>query len=1034
MVKLSDDNSNKIIKVQNEELIKSLKDPNTYGEEIINKALKVVQDPNFFSEGVFKLVLDLIKQGNSIDDLIKGGGEISDEIKDIIDGIKNEIKENSDRIDSDIDGLENSITIYRQDYERTTKEIYQRIQSNEISGNLANVLISLKNTIEGIKERYESDKKTIDEITKDGVLTYEEKLRFTTIWETIKNEYPTFIDEFNKNEVDSSKLVGKYTKLSSSIVDLYLDKDTNTVIDRDLIITNLQEYYDSLIECLNNLYAKKENTVNGIIDDAVDGASDLGGTYGKVTSSSMLLDSIQSFLRYSLSDNKLTPSEKDKLKKDYYNDIFNLLLPEDIKLATKYKVSYENLQQSATDIRNLVDRYQLFEHEENTEITDVEGFINTFTSFYENEILMYNEIIKILQNKVNEVEEDVNNNSTSIDQTDKKLQFVAQNVKMIGEKIETSRAQYTLLSDRITQIVSGSTIDRDNSDSNDAVNSVGSNLYIALNSKSGYINPNTGIPMTTVNGSRYSEYIKSAPNIDYTLSLSNNSIDNTIWIYWYDKEKKLIKVDSKSSMDRSFSLSVISPKETSFAIVTSYQTENSLMQFEVGSTQTPYEVSPFDSINSVILAKKEVENKKRDQLEASNNYNLFSDQQKDHINKLNNILSDSVVTPEEKTVIGNILNDINRQHQYVSNKLTSYNDTSSLINFDQYLLTITQFTNSLEETESSVNISSPTNVMNNYTRFYNERDSLMGKVSQYISNDLKKAQEKLSKSTETALNAEYIKNELKRQLENQAKKIKALRNFSDEEDIYSEETIQKTKEISKDNQINPVEKVDINDILGRMKVEDEWYINQADILEISRSAFSNSRNTLIDYLNPMLTVNALYDTSKIESDSFDTKIEVYFNERKKLLKSIITANEGLYENLQHKYISASEQYDLKNEELLEYQKAIEDAKNEIGKLNDDINELKNRIQYTVRLVSSKGDIFTNNTVDTTLTAYLLKNGIDKTNELPDSAFVWSKRDIDGNIDIEWNNAHVNVGNEIKVTNEDLNEKAIFEVEIFEVIE
>ena len=103
MVKLSDDNSNKIIKGQNEELIKSLKDPDTYGEEIINKALKVVQDPNFFSEGVFKLVLDLIKQGNTIDDLIEGGGGISDEIKDIIDGIKNEIKENSDRIDSDID-------------------------------------------------------------------------------------------------------------------------------------------------------------------------------------------------------------------------------------------------------------------------------------------------------------------------------------------------------------------------------------------------------------------------------------------------------------------------------------------------------------------------------------------------------------------------------------------------------------------------------------------------------------------------------------------------------------------------------------------------------------------------------------------------------------------------------------------------------------------------------------------------------------------------------------------------------------------
>ena len=81
-----------------------------------------------------------------------------------------------------------------------------------------------------------------------------------------------------------------------------------------------------------------------------------------------------------------------------------------------------------------------------------------------------------------------------------------------------------------------------------------------------------------------------------------------------------------------------------------------------------------------------------------------------------------------------------------------------------------------------------------------------------------------------------------------------------------------------------------------------------------------------------------------------------------------------------------------------------------------------------------GDIFTNGQIKTRLSVEFLKNDIDYTDNLRDQDIIWVKMNEDGEPDEEWNSAHIGAGKYIDITEEDVTNKAIFEVRVYELIE
>lgn len=77
---------------------------------------------------------------------------------------------------------------------------------------------------------------------------------------------------------------------------------------------------------------------------------------------------------------------------------------------------------------------------------------------------------------------------------------------------------------------------------------------------------------------------------------------------------------------------------------------------------------------------------------------------------------------------------------------------------------------------------------------------------------------------------------------------------------------------------------------------------------------------------------------------------------------------------------------------------------------------------SVRIDSSAGNIFKNNTTSTILTCSVWRGSRDITSSV--SAFTWIKKDKDGNVDQSWSRAMT--GNSIVLTPADVDSKAVFE--------
>jgi phage minor structural protein len=94
-----------------------------------------------------------------------------------------------------------------------------------------------------------------------------------------------------------------------------------------------------------------------------------------------------------------------------------------------------------------------------------------------------------------------------------------------------------------------------------------------------------------------------------------------------------------------------------------------------------------------------------------------------------------------------------------------------------------------------------------------------------------------------------------------------------------------------------------------------------------------------------------------------------------------------------------------------------------------IAEIENDIVWKIELHSSKGFTFKNGDIDTVITARVYRGKDNVTATIPNSGFIWKKYNRDGNIDQAWTDAHVEVGNVISVTRDDVQEKAIFSCDI-----
>lgn len=114
--------------------------------------------------------------------------------------------------------------------------------------------------------------------------------------------------------------------------------------------------------------------------------------------------------------------------------------------------------------------------------------------------------------------------------------------------------------------------------------------------------------------------------------------------------------------------------------------------------------------------------------------------------------------------------------------------------------------------------------------------------------------------------------------------------------------------------------------------------------------------------------------------------------------------------------------DLREEEWNRALKEAEEAKRKA-------EEIEDNVVYKVEVASTKGNIFRNGDINTALVARVYKGKDDITDLLLASAFVWKKFDKDGIEDIAWFNANRGVGKSVIVSNAQVQERAVFNLDV-----
>lgn len=92
-----------------------------------------------------------------------------------------------------------------------------------------------------------------------------------------------------------------------------------------------------------------------------------------------------------------------------------------------------------------------------------------------------------------------------------------------------------------------------------------------------------------------------------------------------------------------------------------------------------------------------------------------------------------------------------------------------------------------------------------------------------------------------------------------------------------------------------------------------------------------------------------------------------------------------------------------------------------------------KLNYEIVIYSSNGDIFKNEVISTTLTAYVRQGNMDVSNKFNSNQFVWSRSSDNTDEDVKWNRNHVNGSRSIDITKSDVGNKATFTCELVDEI-
>ena len=172
-------------------------------------------------------------------------------------------------------------------------------------------------------------------------------------------------------------------------------------------------YYTARIALLNSISKKLRDGVTEAIKKASQATIDASNALADATQAKIDADKANALISDIASDNKLTPSEKSQLKKEW--EVILKEYPITIAQASKYNVNTDEYTAKYNALKLLVT--PLFENMNETSVVDGETLRNTFSDYYASKISLLKLISDTAKDTLDDFNGKINVMETSINQT-----------------------------------------------------------------------------------------------------------------------------------------------------------------------------------------------------------------------------------------------------------------------------------------------------------------------------------------------------------------------------------------------------------------------------------------------------------------------------------------------------------------------------------------------------------------------------------------------------------------------------------------
>ncbi len=506
--------------------------------------------------------------------------------------------------------LETEITI-------VAGKVESKVSATEVQDMIDSSIVDMAEAVKQAQEDADRANQIISDMASDNRLTPSEKLDLLKEWDTVKNEYPTYLAQAELYEVASTTYTAKYKALETFVTPLLEDMEATSVVDGSIMRKTFSAYYTERINLLSAITKGLKDGLEEAMKKASQASVDATQALADSAQAQIDANNAKQLIADIASDGKLTASEKYQLKKEW--DVIVKEYPTTIAQATKYKVNTDNYTAKYKALETFVT--PLFANMNETSVINGEQLRTVFSDYYAVKITLLKSITDIARDELTDYGNRITVAETKITQTSEAITLMASRVETVESNVKTNTAQLKVQADLISQKVTASEVKDAIDNAIDNMSIGGSNLFVIKTQTAGLLNENNGTVGTAVDKSVVSNYIKVTAKMPYVASLHGNTGTNSIIIAWYDTSKTFISGQAVADSG-DFHKTYVAPENAVYARLSYKKSDTVKMKFEVGTKPTDYSPS-WDDIKGDQTALEEYikqveEQAKQAQQEAEN--------------------------------------------------------------------------------------------------------------------------------------------------------------------------------------------------------------------------------------------------------------------------------------------------------------------------------------------------------------------------------------------------------------------------------